>query len=83
MKKFLKFLILRIKESSLLLYVRIYCVVLVFSIIIIVFFWYGAKILKLEFYTNLLNNLALIYLELLDVLLKWLESRNKKNVEEE
>ena len=78
MKKFLKFLILRIKESSLLLYVRIYFVVLIFSILIVVFLWSVAKILKLEFYANLLGNLASIYVELLDVLLKWLESRNKK-----
>ena len=83
MKKFLKFLILRIKKSSLLLYVKIYFVVLVFSIIIIVFLYWAAKILKLEFYANLLSNLALIYVDLLNVLLEWLESRNKKNVEEE
>jgi hypothetical protein len=83
MKKFLKFLILRIKKSSLLLYVKIYFVVLVFSIIIIVFLYWVVKILKLEFYANLLSNLALIYVDLLNVLLEWLESRNKKNVEEE
>jgi len=83
MKKFLKFLILRIKKSSLLLYVKIYFVVLVFSIIIIVFLYWVVKILKLEFYANLLGNLALIYVDLLNVLLEWLESRNKKNVEEE